>query len=180
MTANGSGNEKKQWGVTQPLSLATPTAKDVIVNKKLIAALHEAGLFEPEEDARVRETVLGKLDSMLKEFVYKTSLKKALPESIASEAGGKIFTFGSYRLGVHGKGADIDTLVVVPKHVTREDFFADMYEALVARPEVTEITSVPGFQTLANPRCLCTCHKDGILIYSNRFGVCPVESTFRP
>lgn len=65
-----------------------------------------------------------------------------MPEAVANDAGGKIFTFGSYRLGVHGAGADIDTLCVAPKHVTRDDFFEDMVEALKARPEVTELTGV--------------------------------------
>lgn len=41
---------------------------------------------------------------MVKEFVYTISLRRNHPESIAREAGGKIFTFGSYRLGVHGSG----------------------------------------------------------------------------
>lgn len=70
-------------------------------------------------------------------------LKQGLPEAIAREAGGKIFTFGSYRLGVHGAGADIDTLCVVPKHVEREVFFTKMPEILKARPEVQELTVFP-------------------------------------
>ncbi len=51
-----------------------------------------------------RIVVLGKLNQLFKDFVKNVSLKNNLPESIASEAGGKVFSFGSYRLGVHGKG----------------------------------------------------------------------------
>ena len=51
-----------------------------------------------------REIVLGKLDKMVKEFVYRVCLRRNHSESLAREAGGKIFTFGSYRLGVHGSG----------------------------------------------------------------------------
>lgn len=52
-----------------------------------------------------REIVLGKLDKMVKEFVFVVLTKRRnQPEAVAREAGGKIFTFGSYRLGVHGSG----------------------------------------------------------------------------
>lgn len=98
---------------------------------------------------------------MVKAFVYRVGLKKNLPESIANEAGGRIFTFGSYRLGVHGAGADIDTLCVVPVHVDREDFFEDMYSMLKERSEVTELTvsatefTCPVFILKDGPGCLC-------------------------
>jgi poly(A) polymerase Pap1 len=51
-----------------------------------------------------RMVVLAKLNDIFKTFVKKVSIKNNLPESIANEAGGKVFSFGSYRLGVHGKG----------------------------------------------------------------------------
>lgn len=72
--------------------------------------------------------------------MYKISLARGLSEAAAQAAGGKIFTFGSYRLGVHGPGSDIDTLCVVPKHVSREDFF-DVFEGMLRDFEgVTEVS----------------------------------------
>ena len=44
---------------------------------------------------------------------------------------------------MHGPGADVDTLCVVPKHVQREDFFGIFETMLRAREEVTEVASVP-------------------------------------
>jgi poly(A) polymerase Pap1 len=51
-----------------------------------------------------RVKVLAELQQLTVEFVQKVSLNKNMTESMAKEAGGKIFTFGSYRLGVYGPG----------------------------------------------------------------------------
>lgn len=51
-----------------------------------------------------RVKVLAELQQLTVEFVRKVSLNKNMTESMAKEAGGKIFTFGSYRLGVYGPG----------------------------------------------------------------------------
>lgn len=72
--------------------------------------------------------------------MYDVSLSRGLSEAAAEAAGGKIFTFGSYRLGVHGPGSDIDTLCVVPKHISREDFF-ETFEPMLKKVEgVTEVS----------------------------------------
>ncbi|KAJ1988055.1 polynucleotide adenylyltransferase [Dimargaris cristalligena] len=130
----------QRLGVTSPISENYPTDRETQVTETLLETLRAEGLYESEEESLTREIVLGKLDKMVKEFVYKVSINRNIPESLALEAGGKIFTFGSYRLGVHGAGADIDTLCVAPAHVTREDFFTIMYDMLKERPEVTELT----------------------------------------
>ena len=76
----------------------------------------------------------------MKKFVYQVSIARGLSEATANAAGGKIFTFGSYRLGVHGPGTDIDTLCVVPKHVSREDLF-DVFEGMLKEMDgVTEVS----------------------------------------
>lgn len=85
-----------------------------------------------------REIVLGRLAALVKRFVRCVSLERGLSETAANAAGGKIYTYGSYRLGVHGPGTDIDTLCVVPRHVTREDFFS------VLEPMLREMEGVTG------------------------------------
>lgn len=85
-----------------------------------------------------REIVLARLSTLVKKFATKVGVSHGMSEAAASAAGGKIFTFGSYRLGVHGPGSDIDTLCVVPKHVSREDFFEVFEEMLKETPGVTE------------------------------------------
>ena len=87
-----------------------------------------------------REIVLGRLAAVIKKFVYKVSIGRGLSEAAASAAGGKIYTFGSYRLGVHGPGSDIDTLCVVPKHITREDFFETLEPMLKELEGVSEVS----------------------------------------
>lgn len=87
-----------------------------------------------------REVVLGRVAAAVRKFVKTVSLSRGLSEAAAIAAGGKIYTFGSYRLGVHGPGSDIDTLCVVPKHVVREDFF-EVFEPMIKELEgCTEVS----------------------------------------
>lgn len=133
----------RQYGVTPPISIAGPTPAETLLNDKLIEELKRQGSFESEEATLRRVRVLEVLQNLTLEFVRKVSLQRNMSETMAREAGGKIFTFGSYRLGVYGPGSDIDTLVVVPKHVTRDHFF-DIFEKLLRTlPDLDEIASIP-------------------------------------
>ncbi|KAF8530899.1 poly-A polymerase [Gautieria morchelliformis] len=131
------------YGVTPPISTNLPTKREELVTGTLMVELKKQNTFESEEEARTRELVLGRVAGLVKKFVHQVCLQRGLSEAAAAAAGGKIFTFGSYRLGVHGPGSDIDTLCVVPKHVAREDFFL-VFEPMLREFEgVTEVSGVP-------------------------------------
>ncbi|XP_038679921.1 nuclear poly(A) polymerase 1-like isoform X2 [Tripterygium wilfordii] len=143
MGYNGQ-QQQQRLGITDPISLGGPTEYDLIKTCELEKYLQDAGLYESREEAVSREEVLGRLDQIVKNWVKVISRAKGLNEQLVHEANAKIFTSGSYRLGVHGPGADIDTLCVGPRHATRdEDFFGELYRMLSEMPEVTELHPVP-------------------------------------
>ena len=79
-------------------------------------------------------------------LVQEVGTMKKLAPAILEQAGGKVFTFGSYSLAVYGPGSDIDTLMCTPKHVTRDDFFQyfpDLIKRQTSSNDLTELTTVP-------------------------------------
>uniref|UniRef100_A0A8C2L6L9 Poly(A) polymerase n=1 Tax=Cricetulus griseus TaxID=10029 RepID=A0A8C2L6L9_CRIGR len=121
---------KRHYGITSPIILAAPKETECLLTKKLIETLKPFGVFEEEEELQHRILILGKLNNL------------NLPQSVIENVGGKIFTFGSYGLGVHTKGADIDALCVAPRHVDRSDFFTSSYDKLKLQEEVKDLRAV--------------------------------------
>jgi len=128
---------QRQWGITAPISTNFPQPKELSWTESLVAELRAQGTFEATEETNRRATVLQTLQSVTVNFVKTVGRLKGLSPAVLEESGGRVFTFGSYRLGVFGPGSDIDTLVVAPKHVSREDFFQHF-------PKLLEEASPPG------------------------------------
>eukprot|EP00088_Acartia_fossae_P040415 TRINITY_DN4209_c0_g1_i9.p1 TRINITY_DN4209_c0_g1~~TRINITY_DN4209_c0_g1_i9.p1 ORF type:complete len:630 (-),score=201.37 TRINITY_DN4209_c0_g1_i9:369-2258(-) len=133
----------KNLGMTAPISAAGPEQKDLDLTKQLEDALRPHDVFESDEELNHRLSVLSQLNDLVKQWVKDVSVEKSMPENVATTVGGKVFTFGSYRLGVHNKGADIDTLFVAPRHINREDYFSSFLEVLRHHEVVTDLRAVP-------------------------------------
>ncbi|XP_059373463.1 poly(A) polymerase gamma isoform X3 [Carassius carassius] len=138
----GGQQPRKHYGITSSISLAFPREIDHIYTQKLTEAMKPFGVFEGEDELNHRLAVLGKLNSFVKEWIAEISESKNLPLSSVTNVGGKIFTFGSYRLGVHTKGADIDALCVAPRHIERTDFFSSFFEKLKRHDEIKDLRAV--------------------------------------
>ncbi|EHY66800.1 poly(A) polymerase [Nematocida ausubeli] len=108
--------------------------------KKVVEYLQTKGFFEDENESIQRERVLGMLSNLVNKFIMDIAKRNEIP--IDSKSLSKIFTFGSYRLGVHSSGADIDTLCVVPNFVSRNEFFTVFYDELCSKSYITEISKV--------------------------------------
>jgi poly(A) polymerase len=79
--------------------------------------------LESREGIERRERVLDRMRSLSREWIKSVCRSKGLPSEVVENAGGMLFTSGSYRLGVHEPGADIDAILVAPAMCSRSDFF---------------------------------------------------------
>ncbi|RZC47747.1 hypothetical protein C5167_040703 [Papaver somniferum] len=108
--ANPGVTNGQQFGITGPIPVAGPSETDVAMTEELEKFLSGVGLYEGPAESVSREEVLGRLDEIVKTWVKKVTRSRGYNDQMVQEANSKIYTFGSYRLGVHGPGVDIDTL----------------------------------------------------------------------
>ncbi|KAJ1272513.1 hypothetical protein BS78_06G207200 [Paspalum vaginatum] len=137
-------SQPKRMG--DPISLVCPTPADLESTAQLEELLREAGLYESPEESAVRAEVLRDLQGIVDRWVKQLAFQHGYQDAMVEEATALLLPFGSYRLGVHGRGSDIDALVVGPSYADRDhDFFVVLAAALAAETEsVTDLQPVPG------------------------------------
>lgn len=140
-TAADGGTAVKQFGIAPVISSRVPTAAERLASSELDAVLHAKGLYDTHEQAEARECAIGSLDEILQGWMHEEAVALGTVDATSTEPLGRIFTFGSYRLGVHGPGADMDTLVIGPHFITREMFFDRFAKVLEARADVVSSLS---------------------------------------
>ena len=126
----------------KPFETAAPPANYKKLDASLEAFMKVHVPVEKEAGLRTRERVLGELKRIFQDWVRQVCRAKGLSDDLANEAGGRLYTSGSYRLGVHEPGADIDSVCVAPNHCTRTEFFDTLKAALLDHPDVTNLRSV--------------------------------------
>lgn len=126
------------YGMTSPISLDPPTQSDLEKTVNLEKTLEQFNIFESESEMKHRIDILMVLNTLVEEWVKQVSRSQNMPKESVLKVGGRIYTFGSYRLGVHQKGADIDALCVVPRNIDHKHFFTTFYKILCKQPETTD------------------------------------------
>ncbi|KAG2395420.1 Nuclear poly(A) polymerase [Vigna angularis] len=76
-------------------------------------------------------------------WIKKVACLHQLPDHQIAVTSATVLTYGSYGLGVHSSGSDIDALCVAPFFASiAEDFFIVLHDMLKRRPEVSYIHCV--------------------------------------
>ncbi|KAK8136660.1 polynucleotide adenylyltransferase [Apiospora sp. TS-2023a] len=130
-------SSERSWGITPPVSTALPTPAETQASNALLEELKRQGTFESAEETSTRLSMSSSERSQNRNIL-------TIPPLIR-DARGEVFTYGSFCLGVYGPGSDIDTLVVAPKYVTRQDYFEHlpkMLEEMAPKGAVTDLTPV--------------------------------------
>ena len=71
----------------------------------------------------LRSKVVTELDTFVKQWIRSEGLRKRITWSQLEQVGGKVVSYWSFKLAVVDKESDLDLLCVVPKLVTRDQFF---------------------------------------------------------
>ncbi|XP_011498241.1 PREDICTED: poly(A) polymerase gamma-like isoform X1 [Ceratosolen solmsi marchali] len=143
---NNYSSQKYTQSAEDLLSLAInmtePNSSSWRRTKELEDVLKNHDVFESEVESKHRIVVLNQLNTLVKQWVIDLSIARNMTPEEAVRVGGKIYTFGSYKLGVYHRGADIDALCVVPQHIHRSDYFTSFFELLKMQHEIKELRAI--------------------------------------
>lgn len=103
--------------------------QDFELDKKLRVELEPFGVFETKEEYEHRRDVLAVMNKLASDWIRDVIFERTKSKEIAEAAGGQIFTFGSFRLGVNSRGKCIKIFALLgesiflciptPSHVLR-------------------------------------------------------------
>ncbi|CAF1191243.1 unnamed protein product [Adineta steineri] len=142
MTTTNGQISMHSYGITPPITMKGPDPSDIIATDDLEESLRSYDYFESDAELALRVDVMSKLDGLVQKWIRDVSIAKNIPIETADTVTGRVHTFGSYRLGVHSKGGDIDTLLIAPRHIDRTDFFTTFMDVLRRQSEVCDLRAI--------------------------------------
>lgn len=138
-----SNKSKPQWGVTSAISMAHPEPHELVQNEALLAELKAQNTFEKPEETEHRIAILAHLQNVVEKFVLEVgrSKKDQLDQSIIENGGGKVLTFGGFRLGVYGPGKPFPLTLILPPKLFPSD---QLPQTPISTPSSSAPSTSPG------------------------------------
>ena len=96
--------QRKQWGLTPSISAEFPTPEDNVQNGELVEELKRENNYSSHGDTQGRLSTLKLLNQVTIEFVKDVSRRSGFSRDEIEQFGGRVYPYGSYRLGVYGPG----------------------------------------------------------------------------
>lgn len=145
---------EKLQPIYAPSSTSPPTPHDEEITKTLENYLNAEAPLETKEGTAKRGLMLHHLGKLAEAWVLGLQKTRGFASDADGDAEGspvrpcKLFISGSYRLGVNHQNADVDTVLVAPNYITREDFFSEhpqegLTGLLRGHPSVSRVMPIP-------------------------------------
>ncbi|KAJ8598435.1 hypothetical protein CTAYLR_006845 [Chrysophaeum taylorii] len=129
---NGT-SDRRYFGITPPIDERYPSLADKASTEALESTLRTLGVFESESGRRVRQGVIKELTRVTSAWCADEWRRVAGPSETPRC---ELRTFGSVRLNVHTPDADIDVVLITPRHCSRGAFFGSLVARLEATPTI--------------------------------------------
>ena len=126
-----------------------------------VGYLHHLNAFVSGEEKAAREATLQELATIVERVIHDALSKSGLTDDMIMRCGFALHTFGSYRLGIDGPGADIDVLCIGPQLLERALFLEGLRDELLKESINHDILVSLSFlpnskpeKALCNERCV--------------------------
>lgn len=120
-----------------------PSRQDFKDTRNLIDILKSHDVFDLPQNQQKQTEILADLEMIGLQWIYTEAINQGMTPSKASYIGGKLLTFGSYSLGVHQPGSDIDVILVAPNCIDIQMFFQRFLRILRQNPMVSSCLELP-------------------------------------
>lgn len=140
---NNNNNSNKKSN--HPYPRVNFFANEAEQSKKLESVLRDLGLYDSEEGLQKRQETLDDLQDLLNDWATTLlpSTTDAPKEEDSPPLHVALISFGSYRLGVHKPGADMDLLALCPSHCSRSAFFSSLIQKLERDDRIDHVHPIP-------------------------------------
>ena len=133
--------DASKYGITQPLDEAPPHDGDEDSSAALVTVLKALGVYESQEGSRRRASLIDDVAAECQHWCREEWLLQGNDHDSSPRC--ELRTFGSVKLDVHTPDADIDLVLVAPRHCTRTAFFDRLAKRLENREDVGEGRVMP-------------------------------------
>mgnify|MGYP002631110530 CR=1 FL=1 len=99
-------------------------------------------VFEVPEVMQNRTRSIQYLQDCVEKWYLQIGVLKNQDRALLESKKAKVLVFGSYRLGVHFAGTDIDTICVFPPFITKEDFLNDFKNFIAQQNNITDVLRI--------------------------------------
>ena len=105
-------------------------------------------VFETPDFMQIRTRSIQYIQGIVEQWYLKIGQEqKEMSRQLLESKMAKVLVFGSYRLGVHFAGTDIDTICVFPQFISKEEFLSGFKDFITGKEDIEDVIKIQEAQT---------------------------------